>query len=66
MQIQCFFLVYKLVRYLDDRMITVPKEKCTSFNFIPQMLKDIGHIWQEKIYDQELRSIQNLGYHENV
>ena len=37
-------------------MITVPAEKCPLFNFILQMLKEIVHIYQRKINNQELRS----------
>ena len=44
--------------------MAVPKEKYPSFNFIPQMLKKTGHIQQRKIFDQELRLQQYLGYHE--
>ena len=46
--------------------MTVPEEKCPSFNFIPYILKEIGHIKQRKIDNQNLRSLQYLGYHENV
>ena len=42
-------------------MITVPKEKYTLFNFILEMLQETG-----KIHDQELRSTQYLGFHENI
>ena len=47
-------------------MITVPKEKYPSFNFILLMLKEIGHLQQTKTYNQEIRSMQCLGYHENI
>ena len=47
-------------------MIAVPKEKCPFFKFIPQMLMEIGHISLRKIQNQELRSIQYLGHHENI
>ena len=47
-------------------MITVPEEKCPSFNFIPYILKKTGRTWHRKIHDQDLKSIQYLGYHENV
>ena len=30
------------------------------------MLKEIGHIYKRKFQNKELRSIQNLGYYENV
>ena len=40
-------------------MITIPEEKRPS-------LKKIGHIQQKKILNQELRTTQYLGYHENV
>ena len=30
------------------------------------MLKEIGHIYHRKFQNKELRSIQNLGYYENV
>ena len=32
------------------------------------MLKEFGYIYQRKIHDQELRlrSLQYLGYHENI
>ena len=43
-----------------------PEEKSPSFNFIPYMLKEIEHINQQKIHNQELRSLQYLGCHENV
>ena len=33
-------------------------KKMSFFNFIPQMLKAIGHIWQRKIYDQEIKPLQ--------
>ena len=47
-------------------MSTVSKEKCTSFIFIPQILKEIGHIQHRKIDNKELRSIQYLGHLENI
>ena len=46
-------------------MISVSKEKYPAFNFIPSMFKEIGHILQREIHDQELRSLHYLGYHEN-
>ena len=30
------------------------------------MLKEIGHIYQRKTHEQELRSIEYLDYHENI
>ena len=46
-------------------MITVPKEKSPLFNFVLEILKEIGHIEPRKNHGQELRSPQYLGYHEN-
>ena len=33
-------------------------EKCPSPKFIPEMLKEIGHIYQRKIPNLELRLLQ--------
>ena len=46
-------------------MITVPKEKCPWFNG-NEMAKEIGHIYQRKIRNQDIRSVQHLGYYEIV
>ena len=47
--------------------MTVPEEKGPSFNFITQMFKEIGHILQrKKNHDWKPRSLQYLGYHENI
>ena len=40
-------------------MITVLEEKCTSFNFIPQMLKEIGHIMRKKFTTRSLDQHKN-------
>ena len=52
------------IYFFKNWMTTVPKEKSPSFNFIPYMLKEIEHLAfsREKIHDQELRSLQYLGY----
>ena len=42
-----FKLLLKFISWqslYEKWVITVPKEKCSSLNFIPQMLQEIGHI----------------------
>ena len=47
-------------------MITFGEQKCPSFNFVPQMLKETGYINQRKTHNQVIRRLQYLGYHENI